>query len=102
MASTTTVSTFVHDPDAKLDYGFDWNDKSWLGTDTISTSTWTVIPKTAGDVSMVLSASTHDTTTTTIWADGGTDGHDYTITNHIITAAGREDDRSHVLKCRQR
>jgi hypothetical protein len=102
VATFTTPTSFLHDPDAKLDYGFDWNGKNWLGSDTIATSTWTVTSSVAGDTSMVLSASTHDTTTTTIWADGGTAGNDYTITNHIVTAAGREDDRSHILKCRNR
>ena len=29
---------FVKDPDATLDYSFDWS--PWLGTDTISTSQW--------------------------------------------------------------
>jgi hypothetical protein len=86
------MATFIHDPDAKLDYGFNWaGTPTWLGTDTIVTSTWTVTPRTAGDVSMVLSSSTHDTTTTTIWADGGTNGNDYVITNHIVTVAGREE-----------
>ena len=94
------MATFTHDPDAKLDYGHDWS--AWLGADTIVTSTWTVVPATAGDATLVLSSSTHDTTTTTIWADGGTNGNNYTITNHVITTAGREDDRSHKLQCRNR
>lgn len=97
------MAEFVHDPDADLDYGHDWS--SWLGTDTITTSTWSitkVAPNSTGDTPPVLSASTHDTTTTTIWVDGGTVGKTYTLTNHIITAAGREDDRSHTLKCRNR
>jgi hypothetical protein len=93
------MATFTHDPDADLDYGFDWGTKGWLGTDTIATSTWSI---TKGDAALVLSNSTHDTTTTTIWADGGTVGTDYTITNHIVTTAGREDDRSHRLQVRDR
>jgi len=96
------VATFDHDPDAKLDYGFDWNDKGWLGTDTINTSTWSITaidPAPDGATPLTLSTPTHDTTTTTVWVDGGTAGKAYTITNHIVTAAGREDDRSHQLNC---
>lgn len=94
------MATFTHDPDAILSYGFSW--ALWLGTDTIATSTWSVTPRTAGDVSMTLSASTHDTTTTAIKVTGGTAGNDYQVTNHIVTAAGYADDRSHTLKCRPR
>jgi hypothetical protein len=49
----------LKDPQAVLDYGFDWS--KWLGTDTISTSTWTV------PVGITKDSDTHDTTTTTIW-----------------------------------
>jgi hypothetical protein len=96
------MANFTHDPDADLDYGFSW--ATWLGADTITTSTWTIskIAPEGVDATLVLSASTHDATPTTIWADGGTSGKTYTITNHIITAAGREDDRSHVLACKPR
>lgn len=96
------MATYTHDPDAKLEYGFSWSD--WLGTDTIVTSTWSItrVKASVTDTPPVLSASTHDTTTTTVWVDGGTNGNDYTLTNHVITAAGREDDRSHLLKCRNR
>jgi len=35
------MTRFLKDPDAVLDYGFDWSD--WLADgETISTSTWTV------------------------------------------------------------
>ena len=94
------MATFTHDPQAVLRYGFNW--ATWLGADTITTSTWTVTPKTAGDVSMTLSSSTHDTTTTAVKVTGGTVGNEYTISNHVVTAAGDEDDRSHSLKCRNR
>lgn len=94
------MANFTHDPDADLDYGFDWGTKGWLGDDTIAISTWSITKN--DDDELVLSTSTHDDTTTTIWADGGTKGTDYTITNHIVTAAGREDDRSHTLRCRER
>ena len=89
------MTIFVKDPDANLDYGFDWSD--WLADgETILTSTWTVTTGLTKD-----SDSSNDTATT-IWVSGGTAGTSYTITNHITTSAGREDDRSHVLKVKDR
>ena len=77
---------FTKDPDAVLDYTIDWSD--WLDSDTISTSTWTVASGITKD------SDTNTTTTATIWLSSGTAGTQYTVINHIITAAGREDDRS--------
>lgn len=90
------MSTFRIDPQAKLDYGWDWSD--WLDTgDTITASTWTITP-----TGPTLTDSTHDTTTTTVWVAGAVLGVDYTLTNHITTVEGREDDRSHGLHCTNR
>ena len=89
------MSIYVKDPQSVLDYGFDWSD--WLADgETILTSTWTVTTGLTKD-----SDSSNDTATT-IWVSGGTAGTSYTITNHITTSAGREDDRSHVLKVKDR
>jgi hypothetical protein len=77
------------DPEADLDYGFDWT--SWLAGDTITTSTWTV-PSGSG-LSMHSAAIAGNTTL--VWLSGGTrSAKGYTVTNHIETAAGRKDDRS--------
>lgn len=78
---------FRKDPSAELDYTLDWS--AWLGTDTIATSTWTVPsgltqPKDA----------TSTATAATVWVGGGTPGQKYTVTNRIVTAAGRADERS--------
>jgi len=82
--------TFYKDPQAVLDYTIDWAD--WLETDLISTSTWTV------PSGLTEGTHTNTTTTTTAWISGGTEGVVYEITNHIVTAAGREDDRSFNVK----
>jgi hypothetical protein len=84
------MATYDKDPDAVLDYGFDWSD--WLeSAETIATSTWTV------PAGITKDSDTKDNTTTTIWLSGGTEGASYKITNHIVTSEGREDDRSHVI-----
>ncbi|MCX6631472.1 MAG: hypothetical protein NTW28_27990 [Candidatus Solibacter sp.] len=79
------------DPNADLDYGFDWT--AWLGaTDTITESTW-VVPSTSGLTTHSPSISTNGRVTT-VWIKAGNVGAVYSATNHIKTAAGREDERS--------
>jgi hypothetical protein len=83
------------DPDAKLDYGFDWTD--WLTSgEVISTSDW-IIASGLTEIS-----DSHSNTVTSVWVSGGTINTDYVITNHITTSMGREDDRSHTIKVRNR
>lgn len=87
---------YVHDPQAKLDYGFDWT--AWLDTtETITASTWASAP-----TGLTLSAPTFDTVSTTVWVEGGATGTTYTLTNHVETSAGRADDRNFELVVRQR
>lgn len=85
---------FTKDPDAVLDYEFDWS--AWLGTDTIATHTVTAA---AG-----LTVDSTEATTTTVTArlSGGTDGASYAVTCHIVTAAGREDDRTATITVQER
>ena len=80
------------DPDADLDYGFDWT--AWLGgTDTIIESTW-LVPSASGLTAHSPSIST-DGKVTSVWLKSGNASRAvYAATNHIKTAAGREDERS--------
>lgn len=84
------------DPNATLDYGWDWS--QWLTEveDTISDSVW-IVP--AG---LTLESDSHTTTHTTVWLSGGTAGQSYAITNRITTSGGRTDDRSFTLRCMER
>jgi hypothetical protein len=91
MAITTT---FLKDPDSTLDYTLDWT--AWLDGDTITSSTWTV------PAGLVQESATYTTTTATIWLSGGIAGNDYVITNSIVTAAGRIEDRSIRIRVIQR
>lgn len=84
-----TSSIMTHDPQAKLDYAVDWS--AWLETgETISASTWTV----PSGITEATPAPSNTGTVATIWLSGGTIGQRYTVTNHITTTMGREDDRS--------
>lgn len=86
------------DPDALKDYRKNW--ALWLagedgtGTDTILDSTWT-IPD-----GLTLEDETFDDTTATIWLSGGTLRTTYTVTNHITTTEGREEEDSFYITIR--
>ena len=93
---TTATTTFVaappeglptidKDPDATLDYAWEWSD--WLAGDSISSHTVTV--------SGVTKASdTRVGTKVTAWISGGTVGTPGLATCTITTAAGRIEQRS--------
>jgi hypothetical protein len=85
-----TIPIYPKDPSGKKEYSLDWSD--WLGSDTISTSTWTV----PSGITKVTDSKT--TTTTTVWLSGGSTGYNYLCTNHIVTIAGREEDQSIIVK----
>lgn len=85
---------FTKDPDAVLDYEFDWS--AWLGTDTIATHTVTA------SAWLTVDSTEATTTTVTAWLSGGTDGASYAVTCHIVTAAGREDDRTATITVQER
>lgn len=93
---TAILRAFRKDPQAKLDYSIDWGTLGWLvGGDTLSSASWTV-PSGLTKVS-----ETNSTTSATVWLSGGTDGTDYDITCHVVTVAGREDDRTLRIQVRQ-
>ena len=81
-------------PGARLDWGVDWSQEMRTG-DTITQSTW------AGPESLTLEDASFSASATKVWAEGFVLGQDYTITNSIVTAQGREDSRTIVLKCRE-
>jgi hypothetical protein len=87
---------FIKDPDATLDYAFDWS--QWLGTDTISTSTWVV----ESPLSIVPASETFDATSTRVFVTGGDLNGSYILSNRITTNGSRTDDRSIEIKIRNR
>jgi hypothetical protein len=87
--------SYDKDPAANLDYGF--NLANWLvGGDTVAVSSW-IVP--AGLTAGVVGFSP---TATLIWLSGGTAGMWYEVTNHFRTVAGREDERTMIIKVRER
>jgi hypothetical protein len=89
------ASQFIKDPNAVLDYMWDWS--AWLASgDTISTSTVTIA---SGDV--VKNSESHTTTTVTAWLSAGTDTTEAQVTARVVTAQGRTDDRTITLIVQQ-
>jgi hypothetical protein len=98
--------TFVHDPNAVLDYKFDWANTTNGGTEadwledgeTIATHTVTATTGITVDDSDI----TDDGTSVTVWLSGGTAGESYRVTCAIVTSASRADDRTITLRVRER
>ena len=86
--------SFVKDPNAVLDYEWDWS--AWLGTDTIASHTVTAA------TGLTVDSSTATTTAVTAWLSGGSVGASYAVTCHVVTAAGREDDRTVTITVQER
>lgn len=95
--ATAILKSYRHDPQAKLDYSIDWGSLGWLvGGDTLATATWTV------PAGITKVSETNTTTTATVWLSGGTVDTDYDVVCHVVTGAGREDDRTLRIQVRQR
>jgi hypothetical protein len=85
------IAIYTKDPEAVLDYYIDW--APWLLGDTIVNSEWVV---TTGTVTLSDPAVLGGVTQ--VWASGGVAGDTVDLTNHIVTADGREDERTLRLK----
>ena len=91
------MSAYHKDPDAVLDWQFDWSD--WLAdSETISTPTITITP--TGE----LAAGTPgiNSGVVRVWLTGGTAGETYLVACKIVTSAGRTDERTIKINCFER
>lgn len=80
------MTPFIQDPQAVLDYPFDWS-IYLAGGDTIQTSVF------VADSGVVVESDTIlDPLTTVVWLSGGTKGKRYAVTNHVLTVGGRDDE----------
>ena len=78
---------FEKDPQAVLDYAFDWGD--WLDSgETIASTTITVASGLTKD------SDSESDGIVTIWLSGGTAGTSYTVACKIVTSSSRTDERS--------
>ena len=89
------MATFEKATPGVLDYKIDY--AAWLGSDTISISTWEV------PTGIVEDSSSNTTTDATIILSGGTAKRSYQVINTITTASGLKDRRCitiNVVECR--
>lgn len=94
----------VKDPNADLPYAFDWG-KYWLSvSSTIGVSTWAVTPTTVPPLVVADNSIAAGNRSTVVRLTGGKDGIDYQVTNHIETndVPPKKDDRTLIVRCRQR
>ena len=91
------ASSFIKDPDAVLDYKWDWS--SWLASgETISSHTIADVTGITKDSS----ALTDTNTSVTAWYSAGTALTDYEVTCQIVTSDSRTDERTITIKVRER
>ena len=90
---------FVKDPDAVLDYVFDWRDAS---TPWLATSETIVDHIITADTGLVVDSSTENNGKVTVWLSEGTAGINYKVACLITTTAGRTDERTIWIKVVER
>jgi hypothetical protein len=89
--------TYVHDPDAFLDYHVDWSD--WLTEgDTLAG----VLIIAADDVDVATSGYTDTVTYAWVSLSSPVADQKYNITHRATSAQGRIDDRTQTLVCKER
>ncbi|MFF8831371.1 hypothetical protein [Streptomyces sp. NPDC015131] len=89
------AANHLKDPDATLDWVFDWS--QWLGaSESITSSTMTV------SAGITKASEAFSASTATVWLSGGTVGQVYSVSNKITTNQGRTDERSITIRVTQR
>ena len=97
---------YTKDPDAVLDYKFDWKSSTngngftdWLASsETISMHTITA----SAGITVDSSSITDTNTSVTVWLSGGTAATPYTVACKIVTSAGRTDERTITINVAER
>jgi hypothetical protein len=92
------AQTALKDPDAVLDYKFDWDTNYLEDGETISSHTITAETGITVDSSSITDANR----TVTVWLSGGTAGNVYTVSCEIVTSLSRTDERSMFIHVEER
>ena len=104
-------NTFIKDPEAVLDFKFDWapltngsGNSDWLQAgETISAKTIVISPSVAATGLTADSSTITDTSTSvTVWLSKGTDYTDYQVACKIVTNGARTDERTMTICVRNR
>ena len=88
---------FIKDPNAQLDYKFDWS--NWLETSEVISS-YTLVVQTGS----VEETSSNNDDSVTVWLSGGVAGNLYTVLCRVETDSYpvRIDDRTITIYCMER
>lgn len=78
------------DPNEVKDYDLIWTYE--LAGDTIASSTWSLPTGSSLNINSDTFTSTSTSSITKVWLSGGVIGQVYTLTNTVVTAAGRTED----------
>ena len=83
----STGAYIVKDPGSTLDYTIDWT--NWLGSDTVSSVSYTLDSGITTSTAIGGSATSTTTTTSTVNITGGTAGTIYNVKCEMTTSSGR-------------
>lgn len=95
------LSPFVmveKDPDAELDYTFNW--KEWLNGGTLNTVNCAWVTSAANIA--IINQSHESTGESTVRVGGGVDGESYEIVNYIENERGEKDNRTLLVTVREK
>jgi len=106
-------SEWIKDPDAVLDYKFDWKaltngtgTSDWLAAGETITAAFTVAVTGgaggASDLTINSSARADANTSVNVWLSKGIAGTEYGVRCRIVTSAARTDDRTMRIKVEER
>lgn len=96
----STGAFIVKDPGSTLDYVIDWT--NWLGSDTVSSVTYTLDSGISTSTAIGGSATSTTDTTTTVNITGGTAGNIYNVKAEMTTTSGRTVVRNFRIKIENR
>lgn len=90
---------YLKDPGASIDYTVDWA-AGYLAGDEIVSSSWSVEPDAMDGI--VVAGSVQDATRTAATLAGGVAGNVYRVSNRVVLASGRIDERSLSIRIEDR
>jgi hypothetical protein len=105
--NTAAGTYIVKDPGAILTYGLALED--WLNGETLASATWTVpagitkVSESLNSLPITSGARTYSANTCAlVRLSGGSASTDYSLVCHWVTSGGDEDERTIIIRVRQR
>ena len=89
------MALVLKDPESALNYSVDWGLR-YLTSDVLTESSWSVVPVASGG--LTIDGTHFDNLSATVNVSGGRGGKVYRLLNQIVTAQGRQDSRSILVR----